>query len=401
MSAEDTRTLVGAALIAGARERAAKATTGPMDVHRFDNEGGSISWQIQQSADPSAVVCEISDADSVRAREDATFFARARTDVPALCDLAEQRGREIERLTAERDAEHERAEHAHDMLDGASVLLPEDLAYLWEEQAPSAAIRVMLAERAKDRAAFEEHVRGLDGDKAHLNAEVKRLEAEVLACRHAAIDGRYGLAARASQAAEPSVATVTADRIGDWMQTFTGRQFWPLDPCADEVCIEDIAHALAHQCRFAGHTRAFYSVAEHSVRVSDYLLETLRPMLGDAVIEVALWGLLHDASEAYLVDLPRPVKRQASMLPYREAEVVVTAAIAQAFGLQPRFDHDPRVKHADVILLATEARDLMSRPPNAWEAMPAPLRGLLVPWSPADAEHAFMGRFLSLSGGAR
>lgn len=182
-------------------------------------------------------------------------------------------------------------------------------------------------------------------------------------------------------------------RIGDWMQTFTGRQFWPLDPRADEVCIEDIAHALSHQCRFAGHTRTFYSVAEHCVRVAEYL----HNQSGDR--SLALWGLMHDASEAYLVDLPRPVKRQPSMAPYKEAEKLVTTAIAERFGLPLAFDQDTFVKHADVVLLATEARDLMSRPPNAWAPMPHPLRDSIVPWSSYVAREAFLFAFGFYQGG--
>ena len=60
-------------------------------------------------------------------------------------------------------------------------------------------------------------------------------------------------------------------RKGDWMQTYTGRQFWPIDPRANEVHIEDIAHALSMMCRYNGHCRTFYSVAEHSVLVSQHV----------------------------------------------------------------------------------------------------------------------------------
>lgn len=73
---------------------------------------------------------------------------------------------------------------------------------------------------------------------------------------------------------------------GDWMQTYTGRRFWPLDPVAGDIEIMDIAHALSNQCRYAGHTRFHYSVAQHSVQVS----ENVAP-------EHALWGLLHDAPD--------------------------------------------------------------------------------------------------------
>ena len=73
-------------------------------------------------------------------------------------------------------------------------------------------------------------------------------------------------------------------RKGNWMQTFTGRQFWPADPRADEIDIRDIAHALSMQCRYAGHCTQFYSVAEHCV------------LLANAIPEQKLWALLHDAS---------------------------------------------------------------------------------------------------------
>ncbi|MEM9149127.1 MAG: hypothetical protein AAGB19_01555 [Cyanobacteria bacterium P01_F01_bin.3] len=80
-----------------------------------------------------------------------------------------------------------------------------------------------------------------------------------------------------------------------WIQTFTGKAFWPLEPDPELICIEDIAWALAHQSRYSGHCDRFYSVAEHSLWVS-----------GQCSPEHKLWGLLHDASEAYLSDVVRP-----------------------------------------------------------------------------------------------
>src|SRR5271165_7548492 len=96
-----------------------------------------------------------------------------------------------------------------------------------------------------------------------------------------------------------SVRPGSADnRKGDWIQTYTGRVMYPLDPRPEEINIIDIAHALSNLCRFTGHVRTFYSVAEHSVRVSQHCDP-----------KDALWGLLHDASEAYLADMSRPMKR--------------------------------------------------------------------------------------------
>ena len=103
--------------------------------------------------------------------------------------------------------------------------------------------------------------------------------------------------------------TYCMDSLDGFIGTFSGLRFWPLDPNPEKILIADIAHALAHQCRFGGHASKFYSVAEHSVHVSKLCLP-----------EHALWGLLHDASEAYLVDLPRPLKLLPEFAPYREAE---------------------------------------------------------------------------------
>ncbi len=177
-----------------------------------------------------------------------------------------------------------------------------------------------------------------------------------------------------------------SDRVGGWIQTFTGIQFWPLDPRPDEVDIRDIAHALSNQCRFAGHCEEFYSVAEHSVRVS--LQCPCHP----------LWGLLHDAAEAYLVDLPRPIKRWSQMgVLYSEIEDTVMMAVAGRFGLT--FPMPAEVKRADVVLLVTEKRDLMKMPPKPWEDTETPIRETITsdgPWSPKTAEAKFLEEFTLL-----
>lgn len=177
----------------------------------------------------------------------------------------------------------------------------------------------------------------------------------------------------------------TAERIGDWIPTFTGRIFWPCDPRPDEVHIEDIAHALSQQCRFSGHCREFYSVADHSYRVSLLVSQ-----------ERALWGLLHDAAEAYLVDLPRPIKHWCEMgRLYREMEATVMVAICIRFGLS---NYEPlEVEKADNVMLATEIRDLVHMPPKPWDPLAAPLMERIIPRSGPDAEQMFLERFRRLT----
>ena len=172
----------------------------------------------------------------------------------------------------------------------------------------------------------------------------------------------------------------------DWIQTFRGRQFWPLAPRAGEVFLDDIAHHLAHQCRFTGAVRVFYSVAQHSVLVS-----LQAPVGADP-----LWGLLHDAAEAYLVDVARPVKHSPAFATYREAEARLMGVICDRFGLPQ--EEPAWVKLADNALLMTERRDLMAPPPRPWSPGPAPLADLIEPWSPYLAEARFLARFAELNG---
>lgn len=174
------------------------------------------------------------------------------------------------------------------------------------------------------------------------------------------------------------------ERHGDFMQTYTGRKFWPMDPRANEVCIRDIAHSLSLQCRYAGHCRRFYSVAEHCVLMARWLISAGR--------DVALWGLLHDASEAFLIDVPRPVK--PFLYGYRDAEAKVMAAICQRFGLPLEM---PAIVHeADERIIADELVNLVRM---QWHARhDDPLGVALHYWSPAEAEEEFLETFKALTG---
>lgn len=183
----------------------------------------------------------------------------------------------------------------------------------------------------------------------------------------------------------------------DWIQTFSLRKFHPLNPDPTQVWLLDIAHALAMQCRYTGHVHHFYSVAEHSVRVSllAELLELTRNG-GDrrAAREVAKIALLHDASEAYLIDVARPVKRSATMQGYRDAETRLQSVILTVFGLPT--EEPAVVKEADKILGATEARDLFPGVHPDWQWIAKPMDDRIVPFNHSEAEAMFLGRFQEL-----
>lgn len=177
-----------------------------------------------------------------------------------------------------------------------------------------------------------------------------------------------------------------APRKGDWLQTFSGVQFWPMDARPEEVRIEDIAHALSNLCRFGGHTNTFYSVAQHSCIVAKSCLPENR-----------FAGLMHDATEAYLVDVPSPIKR------YLEGYKAIEAALARVIGEAFKVTLDPLppdVHEQDARALWTEKRDVNGPQPARWnvkEYLPYPER--IVPWTPAQSEKAFLRMFAGLRNG--
>jgi uncharacterized protein len=173
-------------------------------------------------------------------------------------------------------------------------------------------------------------------------------------------------------------------RNGDWIQLHNGAPFWPLDPRPEEIDIETIAHALSMLCRFGGHATRFYSVAEHSVYVSRMV-----PPVD------ALWALLHDATEAYLVDLPRPIK---GMLPgYKAAEDRLMGVIAERFGLTQ--DMPVSVKDADWRMLFTERDQVMHPSLIPWETKGKPYDLTITGLPPEAARVAFLTRFEDLTRG--
>lgn len=185
-------------------------------------------------------------------------------------------------------------------------------------------------------------------------------------------------------------AQVVDGRRGTWMQTFTGRKFWPLDPLASEIDIADVAHGLAMTCRYGGQCQRFYSVAEHA-----FLVSFLVPA------EFARHGLLHDSAEAYIGDMIRPLKHQPEMAEFRRAEAAIEHAVAEAFGLEWTPEAIAAVKEFDDRILVDEIASLMADPPAYMTGRLAeiePAGAFIGGWSPDSAEWHFLKRFRQLFG---
>lgn len=170
-----------------------------------------------------------------------------------------------------------------------------------------------------------------------------------------------------------------------WILTYTGQTFDLRQPSALHINALDIGHALANQCRFTGHTRRFYSAAQHSLLVC----QVVKTMTDDPAMHLA--AILHDATEAYLADIASPVKPLLSN--YAELERGVWRAICRRYGLAAFAEALPaEVKHADLILLATEKRDLMPAHPAPWpilDGIPS-MDETIVPMQPGEATDAFL-----------
>lgn len=179
-------------------------------------------------------------------------------------------------------------------------------------------------------------------------------------------------------------------REESWFTLSSGRSFYPFAPRTEDVFIEDIALALSHLCRYNGHCRLFYSVAEHSVHCSN------RVAPGHE-----LTALMHDATEAYVGDMIRPIK--VFMPDFEEMEGNVWLAVAQRFGLPTEMPQE--VHEVDNAILVTEARDLLPDGANLmkkWGIPFDPIDSLDIarngrePWAPAEAERQFLARFREL-----
>lgn len=140
----------------------------------------------------------------------------------------------------------------------------------------------------------------------------------------------------------------------DCIRTFTGIYINVFEPTPEMICIEDIAHALSMQCRFGGHLPYFYSVAQHSASCC---------ALASPAHKLA--ALLHDASEAYLLDIPRPIKKRLAN--YKEIEDGLMKVIAAKYGFEYPL-HD-QVKKIDELMLQLEWDEVMLGKNSYFEIM--------------------------------
>lgn len=172
--------------------------------------------------------------------------------------------------------------------------------------------------------------------------------------------------------------------IGPTIMLASGRYFDLESPESSEFDIGDIAHALAHICRYTGHCRTFYSVAQHSVLVSHVVPK-----------EHAFAGLMHDAAEAFIGDVAKPLK---VLLPdYKVIEDRIEAALFARFGLPAKLPQC--VKDADRVLLRTEQRDLMGADGHEWTftAGIEPLAERIYPELPRMAKTLFLTRYAEIA----
>lgn len=191
-----------------------------------------------------------------------------------------------------------------------------------------------------------------------------------------------------------------------WMETHGGRQFFfeakSPEEMVDMIDIEDIAASLSKLCRYLGHTADFYSVAEHSVLLANAVLER------GATRQEALTVLLHDAAEAYMGDMPRPMKdwlRRTGgpnlLASLRTLEWNIDAAVSLKYGTIHPF---PAVVHdLDFRILRDERTQVMNRSPHTWvsdDAVPVDVRIRCLDHAAAKAHFLRLFRLLSSADGS-
>lgn len=177
----------------------------------------------------------------------------------------------------------------------------------------------------------------------------------------------------------------------DWIRTYTGKKVYPLNPEIESINIYDIAHALSLICRYIGHVSEHYSVAQHSCIISNYFKD-------NSIF--AKWGLLHDAPEAYICDIPRPIKPHFPG--YAEIETCHEKLIAKKFNLP--YPIPSKVKEIDTRILKTEIQTRFNDHPKKHLEMHIDIQGIerldvdIPVISPKKAEEQFLQKYIELFG---
>ena len=177
-----------------------------------------------------------------------------------------------------------------------------------------------------------------------------------------------------------------SNKLDNYIETYTGIKFDFLDPEPEQVDIIDIAHSLGMQVRYTGHCKKFYSIAEHSLLVAELCPD-----------EYKLYGLLHDASEAYLTDVASPIK--PFLQNYKMMECKVMKAVVDKYGLPDFFPEE--VHDADMLALRIEIEQLMHSKGVGWsinKVSTSPLPKLTIQnMSPVEAKEEFLKKFYELT----
>lgn len=182
--------------------------------------------------------------------------------------------------------------------------------------------------------------------------------------------------------------TDTAYTSPTFIETYTGRAFWPLEPKVEDVSIIDIAHHLSNQCRYSGATEATYCTAQHCCLLENFVSNKMR---GSPLDRLQI--LMHDCAEAYLVDIPRPVKQ--FMPEYRKWDHRITEVVREWLGIRgvptPSWqdEYDSRI-------VVDEHEQVMSNALDWGDDARNPLGIAISPWSPKVAEQQFLMRYADL-----
>lgn len=188
-----------------------------------------------------------------------------------------------------------------------------------------------------------------------------------------------------------------------WIQTHLGLAFDLAVPERSMVDVADVAHALGNICRYTGHTRRFYSVAQHCVLGARAIItgSVERTELARLTVPqklLALQVLCHDAHEAYVGDVSSPLKWAIDHRgpASRPVDKRVQAVVLEALGVRPVFANE--VKEADIRMLMTEKAQLLGTPPEPWAFDAPPYRGVISPWSPSRAQEEWVWAWCALTG---